>query len=341
MPRPAPAVEPTLTIADVDAAFTRLAAAQGTGSQRERARCSTACSARPRPTSRTTSCGVVIGELRQGANEGVLTDAVAKAAGDRWPTCAGRRCCSAISAPRPALALAGAELDVGLTPLVGVQPMLASTADVGHRGAGADRAGERRVEARRGARAGPPRGDDVRVYTRTLHEVGGRVAGDRRVGAGPADRRHRARRRVARPRPRRQPAEVPGHDERHARRCARSSSTCSTPTAQSLIDRPLPERKAVLAELVPAGLRLPTLDTADADEAEAFADDGARRRPRGRDGQGARLAVPGRPARRDVAQGQAGAHARPRGARRRVGPRPSARLAEQPAPRRPRRRRRS
>ena len=59
-------------------------------------------------------------------------------------------------------------------------------------------------------------------------------------------------------------------------------------------------------------------------------------RPRGRDGEGARRALRSRPARRELAQGQARAHARPRRARRRVGPRPPAGLAVEPAPRRAR-----
>ena len=48
----------------------------------------------------------------------------------------------------------------------------------------------------------------------------------------------------------------------------------------------------------------------------------SRPRPRGRDGQVARRAVRGRATRRRLAEGQAVAHARPRRARGRVGPRP-------------------
>ena len=51
--------------------------------------------------------------------------------------------------------------------------------------------------------------------------------------------------------------------------------------------------------------------------------------------KGADLDLRGRPPRQRVAQGQARDHARPRGARRRVGPRPAAGLAVEPAPRRP------
>ena len=65
-------------------------------------------------------------------------------------------------------------------------------------------------------------------------------------------------------------------------------------------------------------------------------DDALARGPRGRDGQVARRALRGRAPRRGLAEGQAVAHARPRRARRRVGPRPPARVAQQPPPRRAR-----
>ena len=61
---------------------------------------------------------------------------------------------------------------------------------------------------------------------------------------------------------------------------------------------------------------------------------GARDGPRGRDREVARRALRRRPPRRRLAEGQAGAHARPRHPRRRVGPRPPPRLALQPPPRR-------
>ena len=56
--------------------------------------------------------------------------------------------------------------------------------------------------------------------------------------------------------------------------------------------------------------------------------------PRGRDREVAGGALRRGPPRRRLAEGQAGAHARPRRARRRVGPRPPPRLAQQPPPRR-------
>ena len=85
--RPAPAAAPTLTIGDVDAAFSRLAAAQGTGSQRERAAALDALLGAATDDEQDHLVRVIIGELRQGANEGVLTDARGQG---RRPT-AGRR----------------------------------------------------------------------------------------------------------------------------------------------------------------------------------------------------------------------------------------------------------
>ena len=81
---------------------------------------------------------------------------------------------------------------------------------------------------------------------------------------------------------------------------------------------------------------IPRIVTATPPRPSAFLRRGARARPRRRDGEGARRAVRGRAARRGLAQDQARAHARPRGARRRVGQRPAQRLALEPAPRRAR-----
>ena len=76
-----PAIESSLTIHDVDEALTRLAAMEGSGSQGERARMLDALFSAAANAEQDHLRRVLTGELRQGANEGVVADAVAKASG--------------------------------------------------------------------------------------------------------------------------------------------------------------------------------------------------------------------------------------------------------------------
>ena len=84
-----PAGESSLTIHDVDATLSRLAAMEGTGSQGERHRAMTTLWAAATEAEQNHLYRVLTGELRQGANEGVVADAVAKASGQ--PIAAVRR----------------------------------------------------------------------------------------------------------------------------------------------------------------------------------------------------------------------------------------------------------
>ena len=107
---------------------TELAATSGEGSQRARERLLAALLGRLTADEQHHLVRVLGGEMRQGANDGVLTDAVAKAAG--VPSTAVRRAAMMLGdlGAAAARALAGESLDVGLTTGVGVQPMLAGTA---------------------------------------------------------------------------------------------------------------------------------------------------------------------------------------------------------------------
>ncbi|MDQ0673634.1 DNA ligase-1 [Pseudarthrobacter siccitolerans] len=169
-----PAAEPGLTVADLDAALDRLLAAAGAGSAAERAATLRTLTAAATEREQAFIAGVLLGELRTGALEGVLTDAVARAAGR--PVNAVRRAAmlSGDLGGTALLALTGTETeldDVGLVVGRPVQPMLAATA------ASVDAAlevtGEASVEYKLdGARIQVHRvGDDVRIYTRTLAEV--------------------------------------------------------------------------------------------------------------------------------------------------------------------------
>ncbi len=127
--RASPAVEPTLQIAEVDDALRRLAAMAGEGVGT--ARRSALIDVLGRATDREQRLvrGILGGELRQGALAGVLTTAIAAAAG--VPVASVRRAAMMAgdlgAAARAALTGGAPALDaVTLVPSRPVQPMLAS-----------------------------------------------------------------------------------------------------------------------------------------------------------------------------------------------------------------------
>jgi DNA ligase-1 len=169
-----PASAPSLTVADLDAALDRLLAASGTGSAAERAATLRTLTAAATEREQAFIAGVLLGELRTGALEGVLTDAIARAA-DR-PLDSVRRAAmlSGDLGGTALLALTGTAVEleeVGLVVGRPVQPMLAATA--ASVGAALEATGQASVEYKLdGARIQVHRaGDDVRIYTRTLAEV--------------------------------------------------------------------------------------------------------------------------------------------------------------------------
>ncbi|HYT27282.1 MAG TPA: ATP-dependent DNA ligase, partial [Actinomycetota bacterium] len=78
---PAPAEHPSLTLVEVDAAFERIGRQAGPGSQRERRRLLADLFGRATATEQAFLRRLLSGELRQGALEGVMVEAVARAAG--------------------------------------------------------------------------------------------------------------------------------------------------------------------------------------------------------------------------------------------------------------------
>ncbi|NAZ82088.1 ATP-dependent DNA ligase [Kineococcus sp. R8] len=170
----APAGEP-LTVTAVDDALTALAATSGPGSAARRDAALTALFSAAAPGERRFLVRLLTGELRQGALEGVVLEAVAAAAG--VPAAAVRRAFMLTgSLPGTATtALAGgvealdaARLQVGRP----VRPMLASpgsSLEQALADLGADVTVEFKLD---GARIQVHRdGDEVRVWTRTLREV--------------------------------------------------------------------------------------------------------------------------------------------------------------------------
>jgi DNA ligase-1 len=169
-----PAERPTLTVADVDAALAALAAASGKGSRQDRLGVLAELLGRATGEEQDFLRALVLGELRQGALEGLLAQAVAAAAA--VPEAIVRRALM-LSGDLGVVAeavLTGGEdalAAFGLTLFRPVQPMLASTAatvteavgDLG-RAAVEFKLDGARVQVHR-------RGDEVRVYTRNLRDA--------------------------------------------------------------------------------------------------------------------------------------------------------------------------
>ncbi len=171
---PTPALAPTLGVADVDAAFDRLVDTRGAGSVGRRAEIIAGLFGAATAAEQRFLRALITGELRQGALEGVMLDAVAKAAD--VPGAAVRRAFM-LSGRLPetaALALAGgvdALAAVRLEPGRPVRPMLASPG-TSVAAAIADLSPclvEYKLD---GARIQVHKVDDeIRVFTRTLREI--------------------------------------------------------------------------------------------------------------------------------------------------------------------------
>ncbi len=169
-----PAAESTLSISDVDNTMTELEATSGPGSKARRGELLEGLLARATADEAEFVKTVLTGGLRQGALDGVMVTAVAKAAG--VPVASVRRAAmlSGDLGETAALALSGGResLDgVGLRIGRGVQPMLAATSATTTDAV--EELGEVSVQAKLdGIRIQAHRsGDDVWLYTRNLNDV--------------------------------------------------------------------------------------------------------------------------------------------------------------------------
>ncbi|MEY2583282.1 MAG: ligase 1 [Ilumatobacteraceae bacterium] len=265
-----PANESSLTIHDVDDTLTQVAAIGGSGSQAERLRLMRSLWSAATAPEQDHLYRVLTGELRQGANEGVVADAVAKASSH--PIVAVRRAAMLLGSLATAahLAMTGESLDVGLTPLTAVQPMLAGTStsvtdalrEIGLASVEWKLDGIR-VQAHK-------HGGEVRLFSRGLNDITAGLPGVvdlvRRVPAHSAVL----------------DGEALGIDEEGQPLIFQETMSGLATTGayffdvlhiddSSLIDDPLRTRRSALEQLLPAAARLPSIVTADADEAEAFA----------------------------------------------------------------------
>jgi ATP-dependent DNA ligase I len=175
---PQPARHPALELLEVDAAISRIASVSGTGSQGRRREELAALLGRATEDEQRFLVALFLGELRQGALEGVMSAAVAKAAGvpvddvRRATMLAGDLAEVAVVAVRD-----GVEglAQFTLTPLRPVQPMLAQTASdledafVRIRPAAVEwKLDGARIQVHRS-------GDEVRAFTRNLADITDRV----------------------------------------------------------------------------------------------------------------------------------------------------------------------
>lgn len=173
--RSTPAAQtPALELGEVDATFARIAAATGKGSSGERTRLLRGLLARATRDEQDFLVRLLFGELRQGALEGVLVEAVARAA--HLPPAMVRRAAMMAGDLGPVARAALTEGEAGLGGFLvqvfrPLQPMLADTAD------GIDealaRVGEAALELKLdGARIQVHKaGDEVKVFSRNLREV--------------------------------------------------------------------------------------------------------------------------------------------------------------------------
>jgi DNA ligase-1 len=275
---------PTLTLADLDATLERIIEVRGKGAAGERARLLRALFARATEPEQDFLVRLLLGELRQGALEGLMVEAVAKAAA--LPVAEVRR---AAMVSGDVGTVAEAALGVGAAGLRRfaialfrpLQPMLAqpseSIADA------LARLGRAALEHKLdGARIQAHKaGDEVRVYSRRLNEVTEAVPEVvEAVRALPAqsailDGEAIALRKDGRP----QPFQITMR--RFGRRLNVAAMRAALPLRpfffdclaldeEALIDRPAEERFAALAAAVPAPIVIPRLVTDREDEAQTF-----------------------------------------------------------------------
>jgi DNA ligase-1 len=180
--RGAPAAAPTLMLGEVDAAFDAIATTAGKGSAATRGARLHALFARATAAEQDFLIRLLVGELRQGALEGVMLDAVAAASG--LPAADVRRAAmlsgSLRETARVAMAEGEGEGAAGLARFAvalhrPVQPMLATPADdiAGAMAKLGTAALEWKVDGARVQvhKAPLETGSEVRVYTRALKDV--------------------------------------------------------------------------------------------------------------------------------------------------------------------------
>jgi len=276
-----PASEPSIGVAEVDEAIERIVATTGSGSQSARSELLAALLARATGAEQEFLRRLLVGELRQGALEGLMVEAIVRVAAVDAATV--RR---ALMLHPDLGEVAGVAVTAGekglarfrLEVLRPVRPMLAKTApDVA---AAVEAVGPASVEWKLdGVRIqAHRRGGEVRLATRNLNDVTGRlpevveVVGSLSVESVVLDGEVIALTAAGAPRP---------FDETMSRFGTEEGDPAAVSLVpfffdvlacdgDELIDLPLVERQEVLDRVVPEQWRVPRIATDDAAEAAAF-----------------------------------------------------------------------
>ena len=277
------ASQATLSLADVDRSFSAIAKINGTGAQQRRRKELGHLFSRATADERDFLARLIIGEIRQGALEGILVEAIADATGIAVDSI--RRAVMLASDPASVARTAMFEGLKGLDrfrlmPLTPVRPMLAQPAE------GIDDAmnslGEAALEYKLdGARVQIHRvGSEVRIFSRRLHDVTDSLPDIvETVLTQPcqqfiADGEVLALREDGRPHPfqvsmRRFGRHSQIDELRHKLPLSVFLFDCLHRDGDDLIDRPYRERSAELAA-VGDQVRVPSIVTGDSHEAAAF-----------------------------------------------------------------------
>jgi DNA ligase-1 len=283
---------PSLELLEVDRAFGRIQAATGPGSQAVRKRELADLFARATQPERDFLFGLLGGEIRQGALEGLMVEAVAKAAGLVASDI--RRAFMVAGALGPIARAALVQGAPGLTAfrltvLQPVQPMLAQTATdpadalarIGGRAAVEWKFDGARIQVHRLDR-------EVRAFTRNLADITSRVPEVvERALELPARALILDGEAIAIT-PNGPPHRFQVTMSRFGSRLDAPETRRTTPLSpfffdllhldgEDLIDRPSRERFDALAETVPGPHRAPRIETDSVEEAGAFLDDAIRR----------------------------------------------------------------
>ncbi|MGC3954704.1 MAG: ATP-dependent DNA ligase [Propionicimonas sp.] len=275
------AAQPSLTIAEVDAALARLSELTGPGSQLARQAGLAELMGRATADEQRFLGGLIVGETRQGALEGVLLQAIARAFEvpldlvRRAAMLSGSVPAAAGAAAEGAEALAAIRLRVGRP----VLPMLASSAPTISEALAKLGADPVAVEAKLdGIRIqAHKQGDRVAIYSRSLDDLTVRLPEIVAAVAGLPCRTCVL------------DGEALAHDAEGRPRAFQETAARSASAAEpdgvalspfffdllevdgtDLLDEPLEQRHRRLAELVPEELRVERLVTADREAAEEF-----------------------------------------------------------------------
>jgi DNA ligase 1 len=278
---------PTLELLEVHEALSRIAAITGRGSQAARRGALAELFGRATEGEQRFLSGLLLGELRQGALEGVMVEAVAKAAD--IPVAQVRRAAMVtgdLGIVASAALTEGQEglRRFGLTVLQPIQPMLAQTGDDLEDALA--RISPARIEWKLdGARLQVHRaGREVRAFTRNLADITDRVPeivavvsaleveqivlDGEAIALGPGGR----------PRPFQETmsrfgSRVKVDEARDATPLSSFFFDCLHLDGEDLIDRPAGERLEALEGRLPEALRVPSIEAEDATVAQSFLED--------------------------------------------------------------------